>query len=352
MLWGRFRRGQVDAVRTYCQQVRTLGGNLIRVFFQVDSEHGSGWTWDDWTAIQRPYLDPACPQQLSAFFDLLAEEGLRCELTVCTYPDSEAHLLLALRLAFAVAQTKWNVLLEAGNEIVNQGIALTADLVRSKVITGSVLWSLGSYATEETEVAPNVRRVTVIGGVGRYFTFHPDRARFPRAAKETIEWRDGWEGTDEAGITRTFEGLHVPCVNDEDIGCAEQSQPGRRSTSPDDFSAAAGISCALGPGFTFHSDDGIRAQPLGPVQQQCAEAIRDNVFLVVPPIQQRGRYTRFGFADFPFTGSEADLRDYASINGNTAVGIACRRVPPDRVLEGQNGWTKTSQHGPIVVLRR
>lgn len=63
--------------------------------------------------------------------------------------------------------------------------------------------------------------------------------------------------------------FNKPVVYAEPIGAAEQNKPGSRSNVPEYF-RMMGLSIGLVAGVTFHSQEGVVGNGLGPVQSACA----------------------------------------------------------------------------------
>lgn len=69
----------------------------------------------------------------------------------------------------------------------------------------------------------------------------------------------------------TGASLNAAVVEGEPIGAHEVNQPGRRDNNPENFYRAGRI-LGWGPGACFHSEAGLRSDPWGPIQFQCAQA--------------------------------------------------------------------------------
>jgi hypothetical protein len=103
---------------------------------------------------------------------------------------------------------------------------------------------------------------------GDYSTPHLDRSRGDYAEVARIKHFYEWPGAKRL------------VANDEGIGAAEASIPGKRSANPSRF-FAQGILDRLGDlGSTFHFDDGVPAVVPRPNQQTCARAYIDGATLV------------------------------------------------------------------------
>lgn len=106
---------------------------------------------------------------------------------------------------------------------------------------------------------------------GDYVTVHTPRdSQWPRKAKDLLDVRDI---------------CHDPAVADEPMGAAEVFIDGKRDTNPRNFADYAATAQLEGAGSTFHSDSGILARPLQPVQRACAQAFFSAAAWVPPQTQ-------------------------------------------------------------------
>jgi hypothetical protein len=71
---------------------------------------------------------------------------------------------------------------------------------------------------------------------------------------------DGWPG---------FPALNMPVVHDELMGCADVSQPGRRSNNSHHF-YLLGTTANYDIGLTFHCENGMRSELFSDIQGLCA----------------------------------------------------------------------------------
>lgn len=96
-----------------------------------------------------------------------------------------------------------------------------------------------------------------------YIDFHPDRSS------------DGVNNEVPKWVGKLFESsvylrpFNKPIVYEEPIGADEVNKPGSRSNIPEYF-RMAGLSIGLQAGITFHSQNGVFGDQLGPVQSACA----------------------------------------------------------------------------------
>jgi hypothetical protein len=232
--------------RAVLDEARALGFNGVRVF-------AGALTW----ARQTPEAARA------GLPSLLAEaegRGLSVEVTAITDSrtgyDVEAHLRAVSRICAAAP----NCLLEAANEYSHptqsdavQDAARLFDLAR-RVVAGSN-WSLGAppFDTLQDGEWPVP--------AGSFITVHLDRGR--------PFWR-------QLGHVRALAAIagrtNRPVINNEPIGAAETTRPGRRESDPRFFFALGALSRLFELGVVFHSEDGLHGRRLGANQRRCAEA--------------------------------------------------------------------------------
>jgi hypothetical protein len=98
---------------------------------------------------------------------------------------------------------------------------------------------------------------------GTYVTWHA-----PRTARWPAEIAAG------AALVQRFK---KPVVNDEPIGAADQSVPGRRDNNPENFRRAGAATRRAGLGATFHYDGGIQTRPLTTIETACLDAWLDGL---------------------------------------------------------------------------
>lgn len=339
MLFARMLRG--EDITPLLIEARKNGVNGLRVFGRVSADKG----WPDFADYQRPETDPAFAAKLGAFFDLCATNGLRVEYVPLTYADDTAVQRAQLQQAYDVAAGRWNVFIEDANEPGPQGIDVLAAM--QGVDRHGVLSAYGLY-----DLACDGVHVCTVPMLD-YFTFHGDRGNeWPRKMKDALELRDGFG--DGSNPMQWFGGTGRPTIGDEPIGANEVTIDGKRSAVATDFAQAFATCAVFSSGCTFHSESGLRSEPLGPVQRTIAAAVLD-IWKLIPPAAQTGRYTRGGLDDLPtaWAGESDSLRDYGVILGNEAWVVSVR-PSPGHVLTGINGWRvdASAANGTVVHLVR
>jgi hypothetical protein len=293
------------------------GANLVRVLGMVDS-----------FAHFYPQEHAGYYDQLGAFVDLLAARGLRVEFVVfadaqVVMPDPSAEWV-HLDMVARVLSSKWGAFLEVSNEPFKNlpGGGAAACALAQRVRGRGIPVASGHYDFDGD-----------IGGdtAGRcaadFITYHgPRKPEWPRTAKDSLDIRD-W--------------AHVPVVQDEPTGFAEQPDGDRRSASVDDaayFAAAVGL---MGAGATFHSNDGITSTAWGPVQAAAARAFYASLAWV-PAEAQLAPYMRGGTAPgCQWVGESVvehddsrELRSFGKILGNDAYVVQIRSTRRRRAAPG------------------
>ncbi len=82
--------------------------------------------------------------------------------------------------------------------------------------------------------------------------------------------RDLPKSLDDAVASATFLNPPMPLIADEPLGYAEANIPGKRSNVPAIAYKFGRLYSTMWAGAVFHSDDGIRSNPLGPQTAACA----------------------------------------------------------------------------------
>jgi len=273
-----------------------LGANILRCFSMVG--------WDECDPRFYPALFPNYYTQLRDFADVLADRGLRLELTV--FADAQIVMpsatdrQLHLHDCLDSLQGCWNVVIEISNEPFknlpggdDEAIALGQQAQGHGFLIAS-----GEYDSWPPDP------------VCDYGTTHCDRTEdWPRRAKDLMD------RCDNSGKT--------PWVGDEPVGAAEVLDPWRRDTNPDNFAWYAATCQMFGPGATFHCEDGIHSRtPIGPVQTACATAFfwalhwmpNDSL---LQPYQRGDMGSEAGIGNMPILHDDAiETRSYCKGNGS------------------------------------
>ena len=251
------------------------------------------------------YLDWAAAQQLTVvrvltmathLFSLSPEEGVRAlpellemaaarglhveVVALADTADMPVDLEAHVKAVGAIAARYPNALLELANEPIHPTQAPRlhdpAEVARlAQLVPDAVPVAHGS--AEENERFSG----------GDYATFH-----FPRDSG-----RGGW-----GYVLALAEGATLlsrwdkPLVNDEPIGAASASIPGRRDSEPARFRAAALITRLTGMGSTFHYEAGLQAGIPPGRQLECFSAWNEAWTLLPPDVETDGTFRRAGEA--------------------------------------------------------
>lgn len=202
-------------------------------------------------------------------------------------------------------------------------------------------------------------RIPVADWVGKH-DHRRDDFQFPRDARSYDEFCHGfsWELTDEERAehpewAEEFEGTHTPVTGDEPMGAAEFPRSGSRSSDPARFRELGAAGTMLGAGVLFHSDDGIAARPLGPVQEACAaQFIRGCRFVPsacqLSGYQRGGEHGGAGVGNMPIEHFDlgeghlpAALRSFCKLGPDGAE--YCIRIHPEGATLARDGWRITEE---------
>lgn len=318
-------------------EIAKLGLNGIRVF-------AGRLTW----ANQSPALAVTV---LPALLNEAHDRGLRVLVTALTDTrdggyDEADHLD---RIADITAPFD-HAILECANETYHDTQSdLVQDTTRLLSMAREVLagyphpWALGAAATDEpiNGVYPN--------DGGTFNTSHLDRGR--------DKWNQVRRVRELYAIT---EVTHTPTLNSEPIGADEEAQPGRRENDPNFFFALGALNRGFDIGGVFHSEDGLHARPLGPVQRACAEAFVAGSRIVPWDARLDYRNARWGnspVVDAAFTDIGGPIvRAYSFVDGGRGVTVILSTEPSSplaHVVFG-NGWfvaDEIAQRPHVTVLR-
>lgn len=342
-----------------------LGANALRVFFTYDrfgigSASGLGEC--------SPRTIPGFYEKVPAFVRALADRGL---FVVCVYcadfdarsdgsgglmtnpADIQAHIT---RMDAALADC-WNVLVQCANEPFKNLEEVAHYAVNSQ--------HPRDYGIETVERGQG--SMPHLDWVGKHD--HERTDDWPRNARSIDELRGGfgWGLTDEERSAHPdwqedFGGTHTPVAWDEPMGFAEVERPGARVTSPDDAAYGAATAALMGMGSCFHSDDGVAARLLGPVQKAAAtEWFKAARWVPVEAqfsaYQRGGRGGGAGIGNMPIEHHDLDegvepaaLRTFCKVVNGAEYCVRIRPVGPN---VPRDGWRVTDEPRPgLVKLER
>lgn len=261
----RMRNG--ENLNPVVEELIALGCNLVRIFVCYNNPQGLGHL--------DPRDSPTFYDDVRICADYFATRGMRVEFTHGDtnnlFTDHEAHQH-ARNLKVALTGC-WNVSVEAINEAglnENGSNARAVDMAQ-ELLGAGFLVATGIYPHDPDWLIPEWS--------ADYGTVHSERKpEWPRVPRELDDLRK-----------QTI----VPWAEDEPPGAAEADRGYSRSTNADDFAYYAATAALMGAGATLHSDSGVEAIPLGPIQKQCAKAFFD-ALQWVPVDAQTWPYQRGG----------------------------------------------------------
>lgn len=298
----------VDRLSEY----RALGFNGVRVF-------AGALSW----AGQSPEQARA---NLPQFLDVAGQLGLRVEVVPITDSGTGYDVTSHVHVVADICRDREHVVIELANEYwhptqsgwVHDPRNLLA-LRRS--LPSFIPMSLGAPGTDEPEDTTPF---------ADYLTLHLDRGR------------DKWNQVRRVRELETASARYgKPVLNNEPIGADELdgSQTGRqRFNDPSFFFCLGALNRIFEVGGVFHSQAGLQAEPLGPVQRQCAHAYISGGNAIDTP--ERLVFKNAGWVDSPVKSANFDqtvVRAYSGIVGHRGwlVLVGLRGDPR---VEYQNGW--------------
>ena len=312
-----------DQLREFLDWTSHAGFNGIRVF-------AGALTWAGQTA----------PQARERLPQLLAEAGRRglyVEVTAITDSregayDPGEHF----RAISQLCQTAQNAILEVANEPYH---GTQADAVHAP----ANLLAIGCHATIPFALgAAEDDESTMMSG-GSYVTAHLDRGR--------DKWNQVRRVRELAALS---ESTGKPVLNNEPIGAADVSQPGRREADPAFFFCMGALNRLFEVGGVFHSEAGLQGVLPGPGQQACAEAFVAGSRVI--PTDDRLVFRNAGWADSPVVRARFDdtvVRAYTGLAGAGAwtVLVGLRGDPG---LELRDPWRigrRLAERPGVAVLQ-
>lgn len=335
----RWERGEnVDAFLRWC---RERGANTLRCFAQHKF-----MSW--------PEVDPYVMNLASVrpFVQWLADRGWYVELTVLAdtqkrnpgdevdgFDQSDQWCVDRVRDVIAAVRYEPNVFLELMNEPwFNGGVPRLAKIVNMvglrDVANRPVLMSSGLYPSTGSEPASSLIPLDYVGD-------HPPRD-------------DDWVAETGKTAVNQYKQLGVTIIQDEPMGAAEASVPGKRDADPDHWEDA-GLGMALsGGGGTFHCEGGIHAIVPGPVQTECANRFF-RAMDAVPADVPLWRWTHDGWADHPLR----KIEEQYGVGGEEAAGIVGEVVARYEggtayaaALQPSSRWEPQARDGWTIEERR
>lgn len=286
---------------------RALGFGLVRVFC-------GALPWANQT-IEDVYA------RLPVFLDHCRERGLHAYLSYITEAGTGYDLDRHVDEIEAIVRGRDNVLREVANEPYHPTQAGRVSPERCWELAARMGGAKSFGASQDDEA-------TDYDG-GDFCGPHLDRGR------------DKWN---QVRRVREMEAKPKATINQEAIGAAEASIPGKREADPNFYFAMGALDRLFEVGGVFHSEDGLHARVLSPNQRLCAEAfVRGSRIWNDEPV--RLVYKNVGHDGSPVVRARFNegrnepgcTRAYSGINGNAGFTIALGVVGESGVEFG-NGW--------------
>lgn len=201
-------------------------------------------------------------QRLDGLLNMAAEYGFYVQVTAVTDSrDGGYSIREHVRRVADITAAHENVLFEVGNELYHGTQADAVNDVSGFCAMSRELlagypnpWGLGAGA----EDAPVNGRYSADCGPMNFVHL--------RRGKERDMLDALW------GLADIMIATGKPVINSEPMGAAEVERPGARIANPGFFREMAHVGASFGFGAVFHSEDGLFARPLGPVQRAAAQA--------------------------------------------------------------------------------
>jgi hypothetical protein len=277
-----------DEMRAFLDWAARTGFNGLRVF-------AGKLGWASQSVAQ-------AKARLPELLNEAAARGLYVEVTAITDSrdggyDPADHFRAIAR----IAEQGTNAILEVANEPYH---GTQADAIHS----AETLLALGRQSSLPFALGAAQDDESVEMGGGSFVTAHLDRGR--------DKWNQVRRVRELAVLGDT---TRKPVVNNEPIGAAESSQPGRRESDPAFFFCMGALNRVFEVAGVFHSEAGLNATLPGPVQQACAEAFVEGSRIV--PSEDRLAFKNATWADSPVVKARFDetiIRAYTGVGGSAA----------------------------------
>jgi hypothetical protein len=333
---------------------------LVAWTHQVGS---NGWR----VFCQYNFSDPSNPlrpgdisaEHIAGFVDWAATQQLYIELTVLTDTQSGAfnmtldQEIARVRDVLQAVAGKPNVFVEIKNEPFKNGgriVEIVDALGLRQKANRPVLMATGDY--------------DIVGNEAGFFALdymgdHAERKdSWPTEAGKLGHFvYDGWGPDANSPGWRGFRGQDVSVVEDEPIGAAEASVPGRRDANPDNWEDSGGGFGIGTAGATFHSDYGslvslnTPSSTPGPVQTAAATTFFAAMDFF-PADAFTCSYTHDGLSDHPLRSGNSNAGETAArLCGTRAYAVAAQ-PNSSWTADPVNGWRLTAQSGHRNNLMR
>ena len=302
------------------REIKTLGFNGFRVF--TGDLGWAGQTPESARAVLPTILDEAAAHGLYVYV---------CAITGGKNPSYDVGDHLAQ--VVAICAGRWNVLLEGANEIGHPTLSETVTvpwLVErlKRLVPKGLLWTVGAPLHTDEPTPPPTSQWVASGGL--FDDAHLDRGR------------DKWNQVRRLReLYAIYEVNGVPVVNGEMIGADERmggdTGTRQRRNDPDFFFAAGALSRGFELGTVFHSQAGLLAQPLGPVQTQCAKEFVRGFRCI--PTDEHLTFMNAGWPNSPVARADFNqvTRCYSYVAGNRGWTVLLG-IKSDPMVQWGGGW--------------
>ncbi len=203
------------------------------------------------------------------------------------------------------------------------------------VVPAGVPVSLGSASADDSDEL----------AAGDYVTVHIAREDGDRGWRHVTRMQVAEELSARTG---------KPVVDDEPIGAAEASQPGRRDADPNRWFAKGVLARMLGIGATFHYEGGLQGHVPRGREAACFDAWRRGLDSLPAGVEDRTAFARPGAADaavLAFDRSRAlGVFVAQGLREAWAVAVGATGNPAIRWREG---WrpTSTRNHPGVIIVK-
>lgn len=261
------------------------GDSVVRVFGTIPWAGAELRPFDDWEGYKA---------NTEKLFQLAQERGLYVEFTAFTAADETVPKDKRGEYLDWVAQTtrKYpNTFVEICNESFKNGLGEQEvyDLARRFKQTAPEVMVAGSSATGDGIDGSATDGSEFGRAPFDYVTVHSERSDGDGGYRWVRHLR---EGESIGGTTGK------PVVQDEPMGSAGASQPGRRDSDPAHFRDAALVAAITGQGFTFHTERAVTQDPYAAVPEPGADQV--HLSDLIPPDNRGTHFVNGHWPDSPF----------------------------------------------------
>lgn len=295
-----------------------LGFNGVRIF-------AGALTW----AAQTPELARA---RLPEVLTEAAARGLYVMVVANTDSATGYDVVSHTRAVAAACAVVPSCVLELANEVghpTQSGMVNDPAQLRSlgrTVVPPGLLWTIGAALGQDAAI--DGRYPTEGGG---FNTAH--LARAGGRWQQVLRLRE---------IATLGEATGRPVMSGEPIGAAEAAIPGRRESDAGFFFAMGALCRGFELGCVWHSESGLRGEPLGPVQRRAAEAFVDGWRAL--EADTRWSFKDAGETDSPVAAVDGTrvVRAWSFVEGRRGFTVLVG-MTGDPALRWADGWSERGE---------